>query len=353
MSMAAEAAIREPTNPQDIKPGVSVKLVATNLDQAEGASSLRWDEEAAAVRFDIGGTEHRRIVIENSFSVSFKLELVQAYRLGGFALSDASAQSDVSNVWPVVNELMRSATLILVRPNETALLPVWQAPDGGEFGAGSGTTATWTAPKEGPHAVLLVVSDGVGRFGRKTVVVVNKGVQTSPTPLITFAPPTPIPTPSPEPTPTAVATPTPKPTLPVEMGVRVDGDDSGATATNDETTSPGSIVTYFVIIDNDSSTKVNVTSLIDDKVPDGGIINTCKTAGGAPTVVGIELDPDDGDGSGDVDPDGLDAVSCTYEVQAPSSAGIEVKNVVTATVQSADGQTGTDFDDNTRFITNP
>jgi hypothetical protein len=137
------------------------------------------------------------------------------------------------------------------------------------------------------------------------------------------------------------------------MGVRVDGDDSGATATNDETTSPGSIVTYFVIIDNDSSQKVSVTSLIDSKVPDGGIINTCKTAGGASTVVGIELDPDDGDGSGDVDPDGLDAVSCTYEVRAPESAGTEVKNVVTATVQSADGQTGTDLDDNTRFITNP
>jgi spore germination protein YaaH len=201
MSMAAEAAVREPTNAQDIKPGVSVKLVATNLDQAEGATSLRWDEEAAAVRFDMGGTERRRIIIENSFSVSFKLEIVQAYRLGGFALSDASAQSDVSNVWPVVNELMRSATLSLVRPNETALLPVWQAPDGGEFGAGSGTTAIWIAPKEGPHGVLLVVSDGVGRFGRRTIVTVNKGVQTSPTPLITFAPPTPIPTPSPEPTP--------------------------------------------------------------------------------------------------------------------------------------------------------
>jgi hypothetical protein len=347
MVMAAEAIVREPANPDDIKPNVTVKLVARNLDEAEGASTLRWDEDAAAVRFDIGGTEHRRIVIENSFSVSFKLEIVQAYRLGGLAVSDASAESDIANVWPAINEFMRSATLTLARPNETSLLPVWQAPDGGDFGAGAGTTATWIAPKEGPHNILLVVSDGERRFGRKTLVEVRKGEQVSPTPLITFAPPTPQPTPTPE---TTTATPTPQPTLPVEMGVRVDGDDSGSTATNDETTAPGSTVTYFVIIDNDSPVKVNVTSLIDSV---HGNITTCKTAGGAPSVVGIELDPDDGDGSGDVDPDGLDAVSCTYEVTAPSTPGTEVRNVVTATVQAADGQVGSDFDDNTRFTTTP
>jgi hypothetical protein len=201
MVMAAEAAVREPANPDDIKPGATVKLVAKNLDQAEGASALRWDEDAAAVRFDVGGTEHRRIVIENAFSVSFKLEIVQAYHLGGLAVSDASAQSDVANVWPAINELIRSATVSLVRPNETSLLPVWQAPDGGDFGAGAGTTATWVAPKQGPHNLLLVVSDGERRFARKTVIDVKKGVETSPTPLITFAPPTPVPTPTPVATP--------------------------------------------------------------------------------------------------------------------------------------------------------
>jgi hypothetical protein len=180
------------------------------------------------------------------------------------------------------------------------------------------------------------------------VIEVKKGPDTTPTPLITFAPPTPIPTSPPPATPTQAATPTPKPTLPVEMGVRVDGDDAGNTASNDETTAPGSQVTYYVIIDNDSPVKVKVTSLLDDK---HGTINTCKTAGGAASVVGIELDPDNGDGPGDVDPDGLDAVSCSYEVTAPSTPGTEVRNVVTATVQAADGQIGTDFDDNTKFST--
>lgn len=348
MVTAAESAVREPANPDDIKPGSTLKLVAINLDQAEGASPLRWDEDAAAVRFDVGGTEHRQIVIENSFSVSFKLEIVQAYHLGGLAVSDASSQSDVANVWPAINELIRSATVSLVRPNETSLLPVWQAPDGGDFGAGAGTTATWVAPKQGPHNIILVVSDGDRRFGRKIVVEVKKGPDTTPAPLITFAPPTPPPTPTPQVTP--VPTPSPKPTLPVEMGVRVDGDDSGETATNDEVTAAGSAVTYYVIIDNDSPGKVSVASLVDDK---HGTITNCKTAGGAPTVVGIELDPDDGDGPGDVDPDGLDAVSCTYVVTAPATPSTEVKNTVTTTVQSANGQIGTDFDDNTRFTTKP
>ncbi len=284
MVLAAEAAVREPANPNDIKPGVTVKLVAKNLDEGEGASSLRWDNDAAAVRFDLGGTERRRIIIENSFSAGFKLEIVQAYRLAGLALSDASGQSDV-------------------------------------------------------------VSDGEKRFGRKTLIDVKKGNPASPTPLITFAPATPVP--SPTPSVPATATATPKPTLPLEMGVRVDADGDGI-AHNDEQATPGAKVTYYVIIDNDSPIKVNVTSLLDSVF---GNITTCKTAGGSPNVVGIELDPDNGDGPGDVDPDGPDAVSCTYEVTAPTESGKEVRNTVTATVQAADGQTGTDFDDNTKFTT--
>ena len=351
MLLAAESAVREPQNPDDIKPGTNVKFVAKNLDQAEGASPLRWDDAAAAVRFDLGGTERRRIVIENAFSVGFKLELVQAYRLGGMAVSDASAQSDVANIWPAINELMRSATLVLIRPNETSLLPIWQAPDGGDFGAGAGTTATWNAPKQGPHNVVLVVSDGERRFGRALLVEVKKGAEPSVTPLVTFPPPTPSPSPTPAPgQPVATPTPTPpKPTLPMEMGVRVDGSDGDSTATNDEKTAPGSSVTYYVIIDNDSAVKVKVTSLLDSVF---GNITTCKTVGGAATVVGIELDPDSGDGPGDVDPDGPDAVSCTYDVTAPAAPG-EAKNVVTATIQSADGQAGSDFDDNTKLTVVP
>jgi len=105
-----------------------------------------------------------------------------------------------------------------------------------------------------------------------------------------------------------------------------------------------------VIIDNDSNLKVTVTSLVDSVY---GNILDCKTAGGAASVVGIVLDEDDGDGGDvrNVDPNGPDAVLCTYERPAPATPGTEVKNVVTVTVQSPDGQTGVDVDDNTKVTT--
>src|SRR5439155_12550161 len=336
MVLAAEAAVREPANPNDIKPGVTVKLVAKNLDQAEGASPLRWDDDAAAVRFDLGGTERKRIIIENSFSAGFKLEIVQAYRLAGLAVSDASGQSDVANLWPGIKEFMRSATLTIRRPNETSLLPVWQSPDGGDFGAGAGTTATWTAPKEGPHNLVLVVSDGERRFGRQTLIDVKKGPQTSPTPLITFAP-TPTPTPAPG-APSATPAPPPKPTLPTQLGVKADGDDEGTTPSNDEKTAVGSTITYIVIVDNDSGAKVTITSLVDNVY---GNITDCKSTITGNQAVGIELEPDDHDGS-EVDPNGADALTCTY--QRPAQTAGTVVNRLDVSVQSADGQTGTDFD---------
>lgn len=348
MVLAAEAVVREPANPADIKPTVTVKLVAKNLDQAEGASPLRWDDDAAAVRFDLGGTERRRIVIENSFSVSFKLEIVQAYRLGGFAVSDASAQSDVANIWPVVREFMRTAVVNLVRPNENSLLPTWQAPDGGDFGAGAGTTATWTAPKQGPHKIVLAVSDGERRFGRVTEINVQKGPETSPTPLNTFGPAPATPTESAPPPPGASATPTPRPTLPVQLGMKADGDDSNPTPTNDENTAPGSTITYWVIIDNDSSTKVTINSLVDSVY---GNITDCKSTVSGLPAIGITLDEDtDNDGS-DVDPDGADAVTCTFERPAPGNAGAVVQNRLEVTVQAADGQTGVDSDDTKVTVT--
>ena len=102
-----------------------------------------------------------------------------------------------------------------------------------------------------------------------------------------------------------------------------------------------------MIIDNDSNLKVTVASLVDSVY---GNIADCKTAGGAASVIGIVLDEDDHDGS-EVDPNGPDAVLCTYERPAPATPATEVKNVVTVTVQSPDGQTGVDVDDNTKVTT--
>jgi len=214
MLLAGEIAVREPRDPEQIKARASVKLVAVNLDKGEGASPLIWSDDAAAVTFTFGGINTRTIFVENLFSVRFKLEMVQAYGLGGVALADISAQADVADLWPAVKELAEAAAVTLQRPNAEAMLPRWQAVDGGDMGTGAGTQATWIAPSDpGTYTIALIVSDGERRFGRKMAVEVKPSTGASPTPVVTFPPePSPTHTPVTTPSPTPVATPTPVPT---------------------------------------------------------------------------------------------------------------------------------------------
>jgi len=327
MVQAAEAVVREPQADQ-IKPGSTVKLVARNLDEGEGASPMRWSDDAAAVSYAIGGTERRRIFIENSYSVAFKLEMVQAYGLAGVAVSDASGQSDVANIWPTVNAFVQSNTVSLIRPNDTMLVPSWQA-DAGDMGAGSGTSATWVAPDAGSYNITLIVSDGERRIGRRLTIEVKQGEKASPTPLVTF-PPEESPTPTGRPT----ETPTPAPgAVRIEVFVKADGDDSGGVVTNDEVTSPGSTVTYEVTIDNDSDVPVTITDITDD-------IYGAVDCGG---VVGTTLDANDGDGELGFD-GGSDQVTCTFTGTAPDPFTEPVTNQTVVTAEDEDGNSDSDSD---------
>lgn len=201
MLLASEIALRQPQNPEEILPGVSVELVAPNLDEGEGASGLHWSDEAAAVSFSAGG---RTFFIENVFSAGFKLELVQAYGLGGVAVADASADTDVADIWPAVNQLVEAGTVTLVRPNEDVFLPRWVAPDGGDLSSSVGTAITWNAPLQpGSYRLEMIISDGQERFGRRLTVEVREALEPTPTPTAT---------PAQEPTPTATATPGSEPT---------------------------------------------------------------------------------------------------------------------------------------------
>ena len=309
MLLASQPAVREPDNPEDIFPGATVRLVAENLDESEGATALHWDNESSTVAFQLGGTDRRTIYIENSYSVGFKLELVQAYGLGGVAISDGSAESDVANLWGRVNELVVTSTVALRRPSDTMLQPIWQAPDGGDLGAGAGTEATWIAPQNGTYNIVLVVSDGDRRFGQQIPIQVNESDEPSPSPIETFAPETPEPTETPTPTPATEGR--------VEVGVVADGNDEGNAFSNDETVTPGSTVTYLVTFDNDFDVPVTITNLED--LFNGTV--DCLTEGGTP-IVGIVLPPDDGDGPlGQFQLDGgADEVQCLYEASAPAEA---------------------------------
>ncbi len=337
MALAADAAVREP-NPADIKSGVTVRLVAKNLDEGEGASPIRWSDDAAALSFALGGNERRRVFIENSFSFAFKLELAQAYGLAGVAVSDASAASDVANPWPTVNELVSSATVTLRRPNDNSLLPLWQAPEGGDLGAGAGTTATWIAPKAGQYNIVLVVSDGERRFGRKTLIEVRQGDEASPSPLVTFPPESTSPTASPSPTGSGSPTSSPGVGPSLEAGLVADGDGDG-TFSNQETAPPGGPIKYLATIDNDSAESVTIRSLLDSAYADF----ECLTESGQ-NVIGVTLEPDDGDGPNSFN-GGPDEVKCTFTEPAPSTSATTVHSFLTALVEDSTGRTASAQDD--------
>ena len=307
----------------------AVQHIIANLRERDRAEiyALRWDNDGTVVSFALGGAERHRIFIENSYSVSFKLEMVQAYRLGGVAVADASAGSDVANVWGVINGLVQSATVSLARPNDTTLQPSWQAPDGGDIGAGTGTSATWVAPQAGKYNIILVVSDGEHRFGRKLPLEVNKGNEPAATPLVTFPPETVTPSPAPA----ASATPTPAPstsgtpsasTLKLQVGKRADGDDPDSIFSDPEQTSAGSDVTYRIVIDNDSPVPVTIQSIVDNVYP--GV--TCKNSQGN-DVIGLTLAPDDGDKDVATE-QGDDAAVCKFTKTVSQS----VTDTVTVTV---------------------
>ncbi len=210
MFLAGELAAREPGDVQNLKAGTSVKLVAVNIDEGERGAPPRWNDEMASVIFSVGGRQPATVYLENSFSLGFKLEIAQAYALGGISIADASSEADVYNIWSEVNDLVQSGTVRLIRPNNEALTPRWQSPDGGDI-QGTGTKAAWQAPSErGKYAIELVVSDGVERFGRRLTVEVTSGPETA-TPAPSFAP-DPTPTPKPTTTPTATPKPSPSPT---------------------------------------------------------------------------------------------------------------------------------------------
>jgi hypothetical protein len=203
MLLASEIKVREPVDPADIKTDVGVNVVAVNLAQSEGATDLRWSDAAAALSFSYGEPDKKTVYIENVFSVGFKLELVQAYALGGVSVSDGSGATDVANIWPTVNHLVESGTVTLMRPNGDSLVPRWEAPDGGDLDAAAGPGIIWRADETGSYLLRMLISDGDRRFGREITIDVKAKPQEQPSPFVTF--------PAEEPTPTATPTPVPTP----------------------------------------------------------------------------------------------------------------------------------------------
>jgi uncharacterized repeat protein (TIGR01451 family) len=125
----------------------------------------------------------------------------------------------------------------------------------------------------------------------------------------------------------------------IEVAKTADGNDPDGDFSNEEPTGISSTVTYKVVIDNDSSEPVTITSLLDDIYP--GIV--CRDADGD-DVIGQTLEADDGDGAGSMN-GGPDELTCTFEAQAPSTEETTVTDIVTVEVTDEQENTASDQDD--------
>ena len=170
-----------------------VSLTAVNLAEELGNSGVRWDAPSRTVSFafaERGGP--RTVWVENSYSMTFRLDLAQRYDLGGVVIADAQADETLPVIWETLAGYLGSGAVTLQQPYGPYLTPCWQALDGvvmGEAGncwangIASGTV-TWRAPATpGVYDVRLIVSDGEAFVGRQLALrVTEEGEQPEPTP---------------------------------------------------------------------------------------------------------------------------------------------------------------------------
>ena len=158
----------------EIRAGQAVVVKGENIDKADGASGIGWDDEAAAVSFTYPGLGGARTVwVENAFSIAFKLDLVDRFGLGGIAIEDVSDSVGAGDIWSVISEFLDTGQVSLVKPNGSLFVPSWQA-DGGSLESDEEGSVTWVAPEEpGTYTVTMLVSDGLTRIGQRVALTVQ------------------------------------------------------------------------------------------------------------------------------------------------------------------------------------
>ncbi|MPZ50614.1 MAG: hypothetical protein GEU75_15170 [Dehalococcoidia bacterium] len=171
-----------------ITPNSSVIIVGKNIFQDDGASGLRWDEEASAVAFSYPGRGGQRTVwLENSLSLAFRLDLARRLGLGGIAVGDISLNDQAPAFWAPLRTYAESGNVPLAQPNGVMLRPTWQIQAGGSE-PGTKGNIVWKAPAQpGAYDVSLIVSDGVIRAMQKIVLDVRPAASGSPVPAGTPA----------------------------------------------------------------------------------------------------------------------------------------------------------------------
>ncbi len=163
--------------------GSPMTLIAANLDHDSGGSGLVWDSSTASVSFvfHVGDATHV-VWIQNGYSEGFKLEYAQLYHLGGVAVSDASNDPAVADLWPAISHFVAAGSPILLQPNPELLVPSWQA-DGRPLQSDGKTSLAWTTPPDpGLHTITLTVSDGDARVVDSLQIRLEAGQPSAATP---------------------------------------------------------------------------------------------------------------------------------------------------------------------------
>ena len=158
-----------------IAPNSSVLIVGKNIYQDDGASGIRWDEDAFAVSFSYPGVGGQRTVwFENSLSMAFKLDFARRSGLGGVHLDDMALNAQAAAIWEPFYSYVEDGSVKLAQPNGVLLRPVWKS-QAGAMEPGQKGNVIWKAPPQaGVYDVSLIVSDGVVLATQKVILDVRQ-----------------------------------------------------------------------------------------------------------------------------------------------------------------------------------
>jgi hypothetical protein len=157
-----------------ITPTSSVLIVAKNIYQDDGASGVRWDDNAFAVSFSFPGSGGQHTVwLENAFSIAFRLDFARRMGLGGVHVDDVALDASQTSFWEPLATYASDGAVKLSQPNGVLLRPVWQS-QAGQMEPNPKGNVVWKAPAQaGVYDVSLVISDGVVRATQKVVLDVK------------------------------------------------------------------------------------------------------------------------------------------------------------------------------------
>lgn len=162
--------------------GTNVEIVAANIDKTKGRTGISWTPETATVTYTYEELGGHTVWIENAFSTGFKLEFAARYKLGGVAVENATADTNLANIWPAMVPFITTGQPLLLQPNPKDLVPQWKVSKGTASGGERGVM-TWSTPTEpGTYTVTLTLSDGVALFENEAEYTVQAKERATPTP---------------------------------------------------------------------------------------------------------------------------------------------------------------------------